>query len=107
MAIDQGLADEAVQALRWVVRLRLSSAGWSSAEQTMRRLENALAASDADTLRDAVFELDQLSRRVTEKLGQDAENVPASPKQRDRANELVHRLAPDTGDDEVRRENPE
>lgn len=105
MAIDRDLADEAVQALRWVTRLRLTPAGWSAAEQAMRRLDNALATGDASTLRDAVFELDQLSRRVAEKLGQDNEIVPAAPKHRDRVNELVHRLAPDAEDDQNRHEN--
>jgi hypothetical protein len=107
VTIERDLANEAAQALRWAMRLRLTPAGWSAAERAMGMLEDAFAAGDADMVRDAVFELDLLSRRIKEKLGQDSAEAPASPKQRDRANELIHQLGPDTEDIESRRENAE
>ena len=100
MSIHDDLAEEAADALRWAMRLRLTPAEWSHTEEAMARLDDALVAGDQKALRDAVFDLDQLSRRVTEKVGTDSD-APPSPKQRDRANELIHRLTPDPDADRV------
>jgi len=91
--MDPELADEATQALRWILRLRLASAEWSLVEQVMDRLDRAIAANDEDAVRDAIFDLDQLSRRVKEKLGRESDTAPAMPKHRDRVSDLEHRMA--------------
>jgi hypothetical protein len=95
MSVHEDLAEEAAETLRWLLRLRLTPAEWSYADQAMRMLGDALTAADQDAVRAAVFDLDQLGRRVAEKLGTDSP-TPPEPSHRDRANELIHRLTPDT-----------
>lgn len=91
MSIHQDLTEEAVAALRWVTRLRLSPGEWDRAEQIMVALEDALAKEDQNALRAAVFDLDQLALRVEQKVGAES-GAPPAPKHRDQANELIHRL---------------
>lgn len=94
MTTNPELAADAAEALRWVTRLRLTSSEWSYADHAMAMLDEALT-SDDDAVREAVFDLDQLSPRVKEKLGRDSETDTVPPRIRDRANELIHRLSPD------------
>jgi hypothetical protein len=93
MIMESELADEATQALRWVLELRLTSAEWSTAEQAMASLDRAISADDQDAVRGAIFELDQLSRRVKEKLGRQSDTAPATRKQREQVADLEHRMA--------------
>ncbi|WP_370972640.1 CATRA system-associated protein [Amycolatopsis sp. cg9] len=97
MTVDRELAREASEALNWTVRLRLSPTEWSYAEQIMTALGEAMAHEDEAALQDATQALDRLARRVSEKLGKEPDREPASPKQRDRVAELVHKLDTDPG----------
>jgi CATRA-associated small protein len=90
------LVEEAAEALRWVIRLRLTPGEWARADQVMTMLDDAFAANDRNAVREAVFDLDRLARRVKEKLGQESA-APPSPKQRDRATELIHKLTSGAG----------
>lgn len=91
MSIPLDLTAEAVDALRWVKRLSLSPGEWDRAGQIMVMLDDALAKEDQNALRAAVFGLDQLALRVEQKIGAESD-APPSPKHRDQANELIHRL---------------
>lgn len=91
MTIHEDLVEEAAEALGWVQRLRLTPVEWARADQVMTMLDDAFAANDQNAVREAVFDLDRLARRVKEKLGGES-TAPPSPKQRDRANELIHKL---------------
>jgi hypothetical protein len=93
--IDPRLAAEAVTVLRWAARLRLDESGWAEAEQALQAVDGAIIAADEDRLRDALFDLDHLTRRPSERLGVPADDVPASPRVRERFTDLVHRLSPD------------
>lgn len=93
--IEPRLAAETVSVLRLTARLRLSSAGWAEAEEALASVDEAVAAADEDALRDALFELDRLFRRPVERLGEPADDAPATPRVRDRVTDLVHRLTPE------------
>jgi hypothetical protein len=94
MAISEDMASEAAQALTWVTALRQTAEGWVHTERIIVELKTALKAGDEDAAREAVFELDLISRRVQEKLGEEPNLTEMPAKQRDRANEMVHELSP-------------
>lgn len=95
MTITRELAEEAAEALRWFVRPKRTQAAWACADEPMAALRRAVDAGDEDGVRVGLSELDRLSRRVQEKLGQESDDTEAPPRIRDRANELVHTLAPE------------
>lgn len=70
---------------------------WQRFEDALTAMHAAHEAGDTDAMEQVLYELELLSRRVSEKLGQEPEE-PA-PKVRDRANELVHTLLPDEAEE--------
>jgi hypothetical protein len=94
--MDDEVLDETVDALRHVLlRVQLSSSGWSDIEELLPRFTDAVAADDGQELSGAVASLDLLaSRRMTSAETPPSEEVlgPASAPVRERINELIHTL---------------
>jgi hypothetical protein len=98
VTVDRNAAVEAAEALRSVLQLRLTASGWTVAETAMDALDRALTADDERVIWESAFDLDHLSERVQERLGRGSETA-APDRIRDRAGELIDRLAPDTSGD--------
>lgn len=98
VTIDQELRRDVAELVRWMLGSSRTPRTWQRFEDTLAAMHAAHEADDAAAMENVLYELELLSRRVSEKLGQEPEE-PA-PKVRDRANELVHTLLPDgTGED--------
>lgn len=94
MTISAELADEAREALTGVVAARQTESGWERTDRIVAQLRAAVRAGDEPAVQDAIVALDQVLRRVKEKLGEEPELVEASAQTRDRANETIHDLTP-------------
>lgn len=71
---------------------------WQRFDDALTAIRAAHAAGDTSAMEKVLYELDLLSRRVSERLGQEPEEPAA--KVRDRANELVHTLLPDAAEED-------
>lgn len=80
--------------VRWILGGRRTPTTWQRFSDALTAVRAAHEAQDDAAMEQVLYELELLSRRVGEKLGQESAQEP-EPKVRDRANELVHTLLPD------------
>ncbi|ANZ41311.1 hypothetical protein BBK82_40465 [Lentzea guizhouensis] len=99
MTIDQELLHDVAAQVRWMLGSRRTPTTWQRFEEALAALQKAHAAGDTAAVEKVLYELELLSRRVSEKLGQEPEEP--TPRVRDRANELVHTLLPDEAEEDA------
>ncbi|WP_439664774.1 CATRA system-associated protein [Lentzea sp. HUAS TT2] len=92
--MDQELVRDVAEKVRWIVGGKRTPNTWQRFSDALTAARAAHDADDTVAMGQVLYELELLSRRVGEKLGQEPAEEP-EPKVRDRANELVHTLLPD------------
>ncbi|MEV6239125.1 CATRA system-associated protein [Lentzea sp. NPDC051838] len=97
MTIDQELARDVAGKIQWLLSRRRTSNTWQRFDDALTAVRAAHESGDSAAMEQVLYELEQLTRRVSERLGEESAAEP-EPKVRDRANELVHTLLPDGED---------
>lgn len=89
--MEDDLREGAVDVLRDVLVWRLAGGQWRAVTQAVDSLAAALAAGDASSFQEALYDL-ELAGPVRARRIEDAETLPASELVRERVNELIHTL---------------
>ena len=93
------LLRDVAEKIQWFVETRRTPNIWQRFDDALTAAGAAHAAGDTAAMGQVLADLEELSRRVGEKQGQESTEEPP-PKVRDRANEMVHTLLPDDPEDE-------
>jgi hypothetical protein len=97
--MDDRLAREAADAVRWALDARLSTPRWNEVATLLDDIEAAVRDGDVDTLRDAILDLDDLRTKQQEgrpdEGGKDGEKGPAPATVREQGERIVHTVLPE------------